>query len=41
MRAPPVGPQADAPEALADAVLTDLLTPGGATGDTALAIVRP
>src|SRR5262249_6653248 len=32
--------QADAPEALADAVLTDLLPPGGATDDTALVIAR-
>ncbi|MGW0995462.1 PP2C family protein-serine/threonine phosphatase [Streptomyces sp. NPDC002523] len=32
--------QADDPDALADAVLTDLLPPGGATDDTALVIVR-
>ncbi|MFJ9821611.1 PP2C family protein-serine/threonine phosphatase [Streptomyces sp. NPDC101151] len=32
--------QADAPETLADAVLTDLLPPDGATDDTALVIVR-
>ncbi|MQY37104.1 hypothetical protein SRB17_51080 [Streptomyces sp. RB17] len=32
--------QADAPEALADAVLTDLLPAGTATDDTALVIVR-
>ncbi|MFE2963349.1 PP2C family protein-serine/threonine phosphatase [Streptomyces sp. NPDC059340] len=32
--------QADDPESLADAVLTDLIPPGGATDDTALVIVR-
>lgn len=32
--------RADDLEALADAVLTDLLPPGGATDDTALVIVR-
>ncbi|QDN95974.1 SpoIIE family protein phosphatase [Streptomyces sp. S1A1-8] len=32
--------QADDPETLADAVLTDLLPPGGATDDTALVIAR-
>jgi serine phosphatase RsbU (regulator of sigma subunit) len=32
--------QADDPETLADAVLTDLTPPGDATDDTALVIVR-